>query len=169
MKRLAVAFAVLGLMLIGLGQKASATTLSPGSDLAVSHVFTDPAKTNVAYIDAYSFSLTTTSNVGVYVFPTFGAISATFTLLGYDSATNTYTTFTPTLSSLGGGATLQSYVGLATNLNYFLTVAGLYTGISGYAGDIKVSATPIPPAILMFVTALGGLGFAGYRRGKFSI
>jgi hypothetical protein len=29
---------------------------------------------------------------------------------------------------------------------------------------LSVTATPIPPAILLFMTALGGMGFLGYRR-----
>jgi len=32
------------------------------------------------------------------------------------------------------------------------------------AANLSVATTPIPPSILMFLTALGGMGFVGYRR-----
>jgi hypothetical protein len=32
------------------------------------------------------------------------------------------------------------------------------------AANLTVATTPIPPAILLFMTALGGMGFMGYRR-----
>ena len=32
------------------------------------------------------------------------------------------------------------------------------------AAGLSVTATPIPPSILMFLTALGGMGFVAYRR-----
>jgi hypothetical protein len=37
------------------------------------------------------------------------------------------------------------------------------------AANVSVAATPIPPSILMFLTAIGGMGFVAYRRRKGSL
>jgi hypothetical protein len=52
-----------------------------------------------------------------------------------------------------------------TSAYYEMVISGkglpLFGG--GYLAAINVTATPIPPALVMFLTALGGLGFFGYR------
>jgi choice-of-anchor C domain-containing protein len=48
-----------------------------------------------------------------------------------------------------------------------LTFAGVNAGPAGAALDnVTIAATPIPGAILLFGSALGGMGFLGYRRKK---
>ena len=68
--------------------------------------------------------------------------------------------------SSGAGVQGNTFEGIYANLaagDYTLLVDGLYKGkkasISGF-----ITAAPIPPALLMFITALGGLGVFGYRR-----
>jgi hypothetical protein len=49
--------------------------------------------------------------------------------------------------------------------DYFITIAGPTAGFFGGAYHIELTATPIPAAMLLFVSAIGGLaGFAGLRR-----
>jgi hypothetical protein len=63
-------------------------------------------------------------------------------------------------------ASLQTFVFNQTNL---LSVSFKNTDASGFQIDdveMTVAATPVPPAVAMFMTALAGLGFAGWRRNK---
>jgi choice-of-anchor C domain-containing protein len=51
-----------------------------------------------------------------------------------------------------------------------LKFAGTSNGGTDAAGmaldSVSIAATPIPPALLLFASALGGMGFLGYRRKK---
>jgi choice-of-anchor C domain-containing protein len=65
------------------------------------------------------------------------------------------------------GWALQTFIFVATSTTETLTFAGTTGGPAGVALDnISIAATPIPGAILLFGSALGGLGFLGYRRKK---
>jgi hypothetical protein len=60
-----------------------------------------------------------------------------------------------------------SYAGVLAAGNYLINVTGTTTGILGGAYHIAVTAatTPIPGALLLFMTAMGGMaGVAGWRR-----
>jgi choice-of-anchor C domain-containing protein len=72
---------------------------------------------------------------------------------------------TNTNSSMGWA--LQTFLFVATATTETLTFAGLTGGPAGVALDnITIAATPIPGALLLFGSALGGMGFLGYRRKK---
>jgi len=43
-----------------------------------------------------------------------------------------------------------------------LMITGVFCSCAGYS----ITATPVPPALIMFLTALGGLGFAAFRRSR---
>jgi hypothetical protein len=61
--------------------------------------------------------------------------------------------------------TVASFNNLLAGVQYTLHITG--TALAGgiYAGQINFSAvTPIPPSVLLFATALVGLGAFGYRR-----
>jgi hypothetical protein len=69
-------------------------------------------------------------------------------------------------SATDASITLNS---LNAGMTYYLRVFGVIaTGsalhITGSLQTAAVAATPIPTALLMFLTALGGLGFTGWRR-----
>jgi choice-of-anchor C domain-containing protein len=65
------------------------------------------------------------------------------------------------------GWAVTAFIFVARNTTETLTFAGLTGGPAGVALDnISIAATPIPGAILLFGSALGGLGFLGYRRKK---
>jgi choice-of-anchor C domain-containing protein len=61
----------------------------------------------------------------------------------------------------------QTYVFIATAADQTLTFLSRTPGSYGAAIDnVKIAATPIPGAILLFGSALGGLGLLGYRKKK---
>jgi hypothetical protein len=64
----------------------------------------------------------------------------------------------------GGSFDLGNLV--ASTSAYVITFKGKVSLFSGslFGSVVAVAATPIPPALLMFLTALGGLGFVGWRR-----
>lgn len=84
------------------------------------------------------------------------------------------------LFKVGDDTTLGHYAdptGAGISFNYADLAAGDYffriSGDSAKTGNaynyhfnVKVTETPIPPALLLFGTALGGMGFAAYRKRK---
>jgi hypothetical protein len=67
----------------------------------------------------------------------------------------------------GSGVTLNS---LAVGTTYYLRIFGVLPsgGDGHFTGTLQtaVAATPVPPALLLFLTGLGGLGFTGWRRAQ---
>jgi hypothetical protein len=59
-----------------------------------------------------------------------------------------------------------TYAGLLANTKYLINITGApLIGLGIVLGQISaVAATPIPASLLMFLTALGGLGFVAKRR-----
>jgi len=51
-----------------------------------------------------------------------------------------------------------------TSTTYLLAIVGYACACGGYLATLSLAATPIPGALLMFMTALGGLGFFGWKR-----
>jgi hypothetical protein len=90
--------------------------------------------------------------------------------------------FSLDLFKVGDDTTLGHYAdatGTGISFNYADLAAGDYFfRISGdsspkgnaydYSFNVKVTETPIPPALLLFGTALGGMGLAAYRKRKAS-
>jgi hypothetical protein len=64
--------------------------------------------------------------------------------------------------------TLVSFNGLlgsVTGVTYFFHVLGTSLANSAFfGGTVTLTATPVPPALILFLTALGGMGFVAYRR-----
>lgn len=82
------------------------------------------------------------------------------TLLNVNITGLTYTLYNSLSQSLGS---LSTYTQLGVG-TYFLKISGATT-LGLYVTKLEAQAvTPIPPALLLFMTALGGLGFASYRR-----
>ena len=108
-------------------------------------------------------------NVG-NAFPGAGAFDDPYVFTLSHNATASDSIFTANIT----GFTLQlldagnNVVSLASQLfagvQYTLHISG--TSLAGgiYAGKVNFAQTPVPPALLLFATALIGLGAAGYRR-----
>jgi len=95
----------------------------------------------------------------------FGKINVTIGLFNSDGV-YTPDEGTQVLASLSGGTAdgTFTYSGLLAG-TYFLSLAGFHCSCSGLSGVLQLTAaTPIPAALLMFLTALGGMGFFGWRR-----
>jgi hypothetical protein len=59
-----------------------------------------------------------------------------------------------------------NYADLAAG-DYFFRISGTTAaGGNFYSYKFAVTETPIPPALLLFGTALGGMGIAAYRKRK---
>ncbi len=72
---------------------------------------------------------------------------------------------TPFLSLHSFATTLADSAFFEIGLNTLsFQVANLGDPGAFRAAGLSVTSTPIPPSILMFLTALGGMGFAAYRR-----
>lgn len=159
---LSMALALLGW--VGLAQHASAATINPnpvafvgGSGAANAHVN-----------DVYEFSFSGVANGG------FGALSVGLSNLNTsicDDAVCTNTLFSATTVS-GPLGLFSLSLGAISNLlggTYFFVVSGDASGFGGaYFGALalNVSPVPVPPALLLFVTALVGLGGANFFRRK---
>lgn len=164
--------------LLGLGaatQSASASTfdlgtLNPGATSAIVVNLGDPAP--VSFSDTINFSLAgvQTSLVGSLTdltdFLGIPVNSLNFNLDLFSAG--------DPLTSLGnftdatGTALAFSYLNLAAG-DYFFQISGDIGGDvfgNAYRYRFEVSEVPLPPALLLFATALGGMAMVGYRRRK---
>ena len=171
MKRLLmVLFA--GLMVAGLaGRPAAASTfdlgvITPGDDKAG---FVANFGTGItSFEDTIKFQLTTisTSLIGTINDIAFGGVdSADFQLDLFNESNPT--TSLGSFTDLSGTSLAFSYLNLAAG-DYFFRVMG-DTGPIGNIYTYRFKAgteVPLPPALLLFATALGGLGVFGYGRRK---
>jgi len=58
-----------------------------------------------------------------------------------------------------------TYSGLLSTTKYLISISGApLLGVGFVLGNISAAVTPIPASLLMFLTALGGLGFMAKRR-----
>lgn len=174
MKRLLmVLFA--GLMVAGLaGRPASASTfdlgvITPGDH---EHGFVANFGTGiVSFNDTIKFSLTAISTdlIGKIRDISFGGVNSLnfqLDLFSQSAPTTTLGTFT----DLTGTILPFSYLNLAAG-DYFFRVMG-DTGPKGDFYKYRFTAgteVPIPPALLLFATAIGGLGLVGFGKRRFQV
>ena len=173
MKRLILTL-IAGLMVIGLaGQPAKASTfdlgvISPGDSEAG---FVANFGTGISsFEDTIKFSLDaiSTSLVGAIRDISFGgpfinSLNFQLDLFSDSDPTTSLGTFT----DLSGTTLAFSYLNLAAG-DYFFRVMG-DTGFFGNIYKYRFTAgteVPLPGALLLFATAVGGLGVFGYRRRK---
>ena len=122
----------------------------------------------VSFEDTIKFSLTavSTSLVGAITdVVSAGVDSVNFALDLFSAADPT--TSLGTVTDVSGVGLAFSYLNLAAG-DYFFRVAGA-TGSDGNFYRYSFTAgteVPIPPALLLFATALGGMAVTGYRRRK---
>jgi len=109
-----------------------------------------------------TFTLTHNADVNINLLALgFGGVN--FSLAACTNAlctTSTGVPGTPTLNSLGAFVSTAefSYSALSAGTKYLLSITGVAGLVLGSL-TAQVAATPIPAALLMFLTALGGLGF----------
>jgi hypothetical protein len=165
--------------LLGLGaatQSASASTfdlgtLDPGTTSAIVVNLGDPAP--VSFSDTINFSLASVKTSLV------GSLTDLSDFLGVPTNSLNFNldlfSISDPLTSLGtfsdatGTALAFSYLNLAAG-DYFFRIAGDIGGAgvfgNAYQYRFEVSEVPLPPALLLFATALGGMAMVGYRRRK---
>jgi hypothetical protein len=158
-----------GVIAVALWQKPAAATtvdlgeLNAGSPSSIGNSFGDTA-TVKSFSDEYLFTLQTASDVTLSLVTGGTQILLNIVALSSDDGT-TLQSYTPSVQTIGS-AVVYSFAGLLTGKQYFLDIGGKYKGLfNQYGGQLSAAATtPVPPALLLFVTAIGGLGFMGYRR-----
>lgn len=172
MKRLMMVLCA-GLLAFGLaGKPASASnfdlgTIVPGDEKAG---FVANFGTGISsFEDTIKFSLTaiSTSLIGKIKDIAFGGVNSVNFQLDLFNELDTSTSL-GTFTDLTGTTLAFSYLDLAAG-DYFFRVMG-DTGPKGNIYKYRFTAStdvPLPPAVLLFATALGGLGFIGYRRRTF--
>ena len=171
MKRL-VALLFASLVVVGLaGRPADASTfdlgtIAPGDESAgfVANFGTGI----VSFEDTIKFSLSfiSTSLVGAIQDIAFAGVDSANFQLDLFNASDPATSI-GTFADLSGTTLAFSYLNLAAG-DYFFRVMG-DTGPGGNIYKYRFVAgteVPIPAALLLFATAVGGLGLAGYRRRK---
>ena len=174
MKRLMVA-AVAGLLAFGAAEQASAATydlgtLNPGTTSAIITNIGVPAP--VSFSDTINFSLASirTALVGSLTdLASFeGLTPLDSTSFSLDLFRAGETTSLGNFSDPTGVGLAFSYLNLAAG-DYFLLIGGdvnVTDPVFGnaYAYRFEISEVPLPPALLLFATALGGMALFGYRR-----
>ncbi|MEZ5830887.1 MAG: hypothetical protein R3D05_06875 [Dongiaceae bacterium] len=174
MKRIVMWLAA-GVLAFGAAERSASAstfdlgTLDPGTTSAIVVNLGDPAP--VAFDDTIDFSLASVKTSLV------GALTDLSTFLGIpvDSLNFSLDLFSASdpLTSLGnftdatGTSLAFSYLNLAAG-DYFFRISGdiAPSGVFGnaYRYRFEVSEVPLPPALLLFATALGGMVLVGYRR-----
>ena len=169
MKRLMMVLCA-GLLAIGLaGQPASASTfdlgvITPGDN---THGFVANFGSGISsFEDTIKFSLTaiSTSLIGKIKDIAFGGVNSLNFQLDLFNESDPSTSL-GTFTDLSGTSLAFSYLDLAAG-DYFFRVMG-DTGPKGNIYKYRFSAStevPIPAALLLFATGLGGLGFVRLRR-----
>jgi hypothetical protein len=153
---------------VAVSQQASATTITIDPNPVA--FFGDSVGSNDPVSNAYEFSFTGVAD-GVFGALSLGISSLTANICLNDTCSGVGATVVAGstvsgpfgLFSLAGGS-ISGLVGGT----YYLVVTGLASAFGGgYFGAISlnVSPVPLPGALLMFLTALGGLGaFKTFRR-----
>jgi hypothetical protein len=174
MKRIMMTVAA-GLLALGLAERPAAAatiyelgTITPGT----TEGFVANLGTNItSFDDVIKFSLSslqsalTGSLSDITTLPPFVVDTLTFSLDLFKSSDPV--TSLGHFQDLTGTGLAFSYLNLAAG-DYFFEVTGA-TGGKGTDGNafsykFEVSEVPIPPALLLFATALGGMALFGYRR-----
>jgi hypothetical protein len=165
MKRFIVLFAAAFLTVAGLAHGAEAATYPQGT---VTNGDAFPLTfsffpTGGAVNDQFTFTLSSTAaNADLVV--SYGVFNLGAVVGLFDSSLNPVSS---TLVTLAPNVYEATFANLVAGASYTLLFAGIANVGGFYAGTATV--TPIPGALLLFASALGGLGFVGYRRRKLSV
>jgi hypothetical protein len=128
----------------------------------------------LSYADLSAFTINLPFDGSSYDLAFVNSVS-NFVYFGYDTATNTFVG-SPGLHGTVPG-TYYSYLSAITDnfsAGFFVIVPAHGEAIRDYPSQqnanytsysiTQVSETPIPPALPLFISALGGLGYVGWRR-----
>jgi len=131
-------------------QPAAATTIDPNptANFHIGNNFKTPTLFEL-FTDAYAFTLTKLATLSLNMNVFNG--STAFSLK--DGANHNVSS----LSNLAAGDYTLSIIVSSNG-------GGLDTFYGGTADFVAAAATPIPGTLLLLTTALGGLGFAGFRQ-----
>ena len=142
---------------------ASAIPLSPGDSF-----FGGDVHGPGSFTDIYEFN-TTSAPLGTVTISAKGIIGniGSLTLVWLNAANSVISPALIVTNADGSntGASPLAFV-LADVATYYLRVTGI-AGVGSTGGgsyEVAISTTPIPPALVLFGTALAGLGFLGRRR-----
>jgi hypothetical protein len=162
MKKFICAMALTLLGLGALSQQASATTVSS---------FSNTIAANTSFSDAYSFTFSGHQDGSFSAVANAKAVSNIAAAICSDALCTGGPLFSGTPGSVPGiiKYSTGSFLSLAS-ATYYLVVSGLTSATPGsptYFASLTLTPTvPVPPAIMLFVTALGGLGAFGFLRRK---
>jgi hypothetical protein len=161
MRRLALLLlAAVALLIVQHAPASAITVLDPldtSSDTSVGKTFKSPTFFNKTYQFTVAENGTLTVDLQL-----FGHIDATVVLT--DNNVNNAPFIPGQLSSVSGATGAFTYAGLVTGTTYFLTLLGFACSCGGYLATLSLAATPIPAALVMLLTALGGLSVLGWKR-----
>ena len=139
------------------------TAVIPPSDFEVFHKF---GSFNNSFKDTFKFSISNISALWFDVTTKNHVLNMTFTL--YDSGGHKLFSTSGFQTDAGEKkVTKISFTGFLLDAllaagTLTLKITGAFCSCASY--DIAVAETPIPPALLLFLTGLGGVGFMGWRR-----
>ena len=136
--------------------------------------FGSPGTTSL--VDSIAFKVTGNSDLNVFganlLPPPFNFTNLVAELFTVDGGACSLGCLVTPDSSTSGSIFALSYAGLQAGSNYLLKITGtLGSGFFGAAGGLyqglfAVSAVPVPPALILFGTAIAGMATLARRRRK---
>jgi len=171
MRRLGLLLFAAIALLSGAGS-ASATPV-PIQDLgqvSTGTSFHDAFSTFTSYADKFAFEVTSSGALTINI-ALFGKLDFTMTLTKpfgggvVETTTGDASVYLQTWNNPKDFGPLSFSYALLEAGTYYLTITGDACHCSGYNGSLAFAAnTPIPAALVMFLTAIGGLGLVGWKR-----
>jgi len=165
--------AVAGLLALAAYKPAEATTINPGDTQAIStnNLPNSAGFTSINKVFTFTLSAAVDTTIEIFANVVPGSGSAITlgnpTLFYMDDPSGPIAVAPSSGAGLVGNSFEGIYASLAAG-DYEFLVNGLYKGNKASVNGF-ISAAPIPPALLMFVTALAGLSVFGYRRKKLDV
>jgi len=169
MRRLGLLLVAAIALLVAHHAPASATTVLDPIDTSSDTIVGKKFKSPTAFANLYEFTVAENGTLTIDLH-LFGKISVDVSLTDESVGPMTPTSKpSKPLSTLSGNPTpnadgIFTYAGLVTGTTYLLAIIGYACSCGGYQATLSLAATPIPAALVMFLTALGGLGFFGWKR-----
>ena len=147
----------------GAGDTTDAEQLTVGS-FFVSHDF---GSHNTTFLDTFKFAVVNLKTALNFDIKTWGSVDAlNFNLYDHTGAGVPLKSLVigPTSTDTDTLVTITGALLASINAEPFviLKITGAFCDCAGYS----ITTTPVPPALIMFLTALGGMGLVGFWRSK---